>query len=134
MWPADMNYIAVLVAAAAYFVLGAVWYGLLAKPWMAFAGKTQEEVESGAGPGPYITAAIASLVAAVALAAIIKLAGAGSVGEAICIAGTCSVGLVCSAAAKHYAFQGFKPGLLLIDGGYDVVGFVAMGAIIWAIG
>lgn len=134
MWPADLNYVAALAAAAAYFVIGAVWYGVFAKPWMACVGKTEEEVKAGAGASAYVIAAASSVLAGVVLAALLKLTGATTVGEHICLAGTCGVGLVCAAAAKHYAFQGFKPGLLLIDGGYDVVSFIVMAVIIWAIG
>lgn len=134
MWPDGMNYVAVAAAGVAYFIFGAVWYGALAKPWMVYSGKTEEEVQAGAGAPTYIVAALTSFLAALALAAIIKLAGAASFADAICVAGTCGVGLVGSAIAKHYAFQGYKPGLLLIDAGYDVVGFVLMACIIHALG
>ena len=35
---AGMNYWAVVMAAVAAWMLGALWYSLLAKPWMAAAG------------------------------------------------------------------------------------------------
>lgn len=134
MWPNDLNYLAAVVAAVVYFVLGAVWYMVLAKPWMALSGKTQEDVEAGAGPGPYITAAVSSVLGAVVLGALLQLTNATTLAEHICVAGTCGVGLVCAAMAKHYAFQGFKTGLLLLDGGYDVVSFLAMATVFWAMG
>lgn len=134
MWPADLNYVAAFAAAAAYFVLGAFWYGVFAKPWMALSGKTEEEVKAGAGAAAYVIAAVTSVLAAISLAAILRLVGAETLPDAICVAGLCGVGLVCSAAAKHYAFQGFKPGLLLIDGGYDVVSFVLMAVILHSMG
>lgn len=34
---AGMNYLAVLIAAIAAFVIGAIYYGVLGKPWMTAA-------------------------------------------------------------------------------------------------
>ena len=39
---AGINYLAVLIAAVAGWVAGALWYMALAKPWMAAVGTTQE--------------------------------------------------------------------------------------------
>ena len=42
---AGINYIAVLIAAAAGWVAGAAWYMALAKPWMAAVGTSKEKIE-----------------------------------------------------------------------------------------
>ena len=44
---AGMNYWAVLMAAVAAWMLGALWYSLLAKPWMAAAGITKAAFDRG---------------------------------------------------------------------------------------
>ena len=36
-----MGLVSVLAAAAAAWIFGAVWYGVMAKPWMAAAGLTR---------------------------------------------------------------------------------------------
>ena len=39
---ASVNYLAVFVAAVAGWLVGAVWYGVFSKPWIAAQGKTME--------------------------------------------------------------------------------------------
>jgi hypothetical protein len=34
----NVNYVAVMLAAAASFIFGGVWYGIFSKQWMAAAG------------------------------------------------------------------------------------------------
>jgi hypothetical protein len=49
----QINYLAVLAAAVATFILGAVWYTLFSSQWMAFAGITDtmaKQNEAGAMP------------------------------------------------------------------------------------
>ena len=36
-----INYLAVLIAAVAAWVLGAVWYQVLSQPWLAAQGRTR---------------------------------------------------------------------------------------------
>ncbi len=43
---AGINYIAVLIAGAAGWIAGAVWYMAFATPWMAAAGTTREAIEA----------------------------------------------------------------------------------------
>ena len=49
---AGINYLAVLIAAAAGWVAGAVWYMALAKPWMAAVGTHQGRDRGIADSGP----------------------------------------------------------------------------------
>ena len=51
----DLNWLAVIVAALAYFAIGAVWYAppAFGRAWMAAGGMT---VEPGDGPGAAIFA------------------------------------------------------------------------------
>src|SRR5438034_2663853 len=71
---AGMNYWAVLMAAVAAWMLGALWYSLLAKPWMAAAGVAKASIESNAGSIrgflPFVVAFVAALVMAWVLAGI----------------------------------------------------------------
>ena len=46
---AGINYLAILIAAVAGWLAGAVWYGVLGKPWVAAQGKTMEEFKARAG-------------------------------------------------------------------------------------
>lgn len=41
----SISYLFVLVAAAIYYVLGAVWYGIFTKVWMKAMEKTEDDIE-----------------------------------------------------------------------------------------
>lgn len=125
MWPAQMNYLSVVVAAVIYFVFGAVWYGVLGKTWMNAAGVTEQQVRETNSPGLYGSAAVISLLCALALCAVLRLVKADTLGDHICVSGLISASIA-AAAAKHYAFLGRKPSLMLIDGGYDIIGYTLM--------
>ena len=43
---AGINYLAVLIAAAAAWVAGAVWYMALANPWMKAVGTSKEKIDA----------------------------------------------------------------------------------------
>ena len=125
------NYVAIGIAALAFFVLGVVWYGLLAKPWMRLARVSEEHVRQEAGGYTYATAAASSLVCAAALAWLIGISEATTLFDYLTIAFVCAAGVLVAGSAKHYAFLSHPPGLLAIDGGYDVTGFLAMSLILW---
>ncbi len=45
MYPLDVNYLAVLVAAILAFGFGSLWYGVvMARPWMSAQGFTEQEL------------------------------------------------------------------------------------------
>jgi hypothetical protein len=123
-WPA------VAVAAAAYFVLGGLWYGAFGTAWLAALGKRKEDLNPK-DPKPYVMAAVGSAVNAIALAWLIRaIPACETVAQTTALGCFVGVGVVLAAAAKHYAFGGWSGRLLLIDLGLDVAGFTAMGAII----
>lgn len=68
---AGLNWIAILLAAGAGFAFGAIWYMILARPWMAAAGMTEEDVQgdgSLASKMPFLYGAIANLAMAFTMA------------------------------------------------------------------
>jgi len=66
----DLNWLAVLVAALAYFAIGALWYAppLFGKAWMAAGGMTTPEAGSRPSPAIYLTPLVGSVLSSVALA------------------------------------------------------------------
>ena len=70
-----VNYIAVVVAAVAIFILGGLWYSpvLFAKRWVKLIGKTEEEMKASSAPAPlmflaaFVCGFLVSLVLAVLL-------------------------------------------------------------------
>lgn len=72
MPPVPINYLAVVVAAAASMVIGFLWYGpLFGKQWMALSGMSQEKLNAAKGRGMskyYALAFVGSLVMSYVLA------------------------------------------------------------------
>ena len=76
------NYVAVVVAAIAYWLLGAVWYGVLfSKPWMALEHVTEEQARSMNPVLPYVITLLLNLVIAYAVAQVCAWRNANTVGR-----------------------------------------------------
>jgi len=135
---AGINYLAVLVAAAAGWVAGAVWYMALAKPWMAATGTTREQIEaSRSQPGawlPFVFAFVACVVMAWVLAGLMGHLGRVTVRSGVISGAFCWLGFVITTMLVNYSFARRSRMLLLIDGGHWLVVLALIGAIIGAIG
>jgi tryptophan-rich sensory protein len=128
---ADVNYIAVIVAAVAGFAVGAVWYALLfSKPWLAAVGFTEEDVKQGRSPLPFVFSAIGLLIMAWVLSTIV--APADGIGRGIIVGLLLWLGFTATTTVVNYAYAARKPMLMLIDGGHWLAVAVVMGAIIGA--
>src|SRR5262245_6175665 len=119
---AGINYLAVVVAAVAAWLLGAVWYMGLAKAWMAALGVTQEEMEARRRrPGahlPFVYAFVAALVMAWVLAGLVGHFGQVNIKNGVISGAFCWLGFVITTMVTNYSFGGRKPMLLAIDSGY----------------
>jgi len=137
---AGMNYIAVLIAAVASWLAGAVWYTALAKPWMRALGKTPEEMaECRKRPLsflPFIYAFVAAGIMAWILAGLVGHLGPGqvTVRNGVISALFCWVGFVFTTMLVNNSFAMRSPKLLVIDGGYWLVVLVLSGAIVGFMG
>ena len=118
----SVNGWAVLVAGVAYFVIGALWYGAFAKPWMAGIGKTQDELQSN--PVDYILSLLAEILIAFGIAVALNAFGASGVLEAIFIAALLWFAFSLLPAIVHYAYEDRTFTLLAINKGYDFAGMV----------
>ena len=129
----NVNFIAVLVAAAATFVLGGLWYSpfVLGKAWMAENGFTEESMGQGNMAVIFATALVLFLVAATSLAMFLgpetDLATGLSIGLIV------GVTYVAAATGVTYLFERKSLKLYLINAGYQVLAFTLMGAMIGAV-
>ena len=73
----DLNWLAVLVAALAYFAIGALWYAppVFGRPWMAAGGMTMPEEGTRPSPAIYLTPLVGSVLSSVALAMLAEATG-----------------------------------------------------------
>ena len=76
---ANINWLAVIIAAVAGWLVGAVWYSVLSKQWLAAQGKTTETAKQEAGgqslPVLLIIVFVANLIMAVMLSGIMTHVG-----------------------------------------------------------
>lgn len=126
----DLNWLAVLVGAVAFFALGALWYSaiLFAKPWLRATGRTQEEI-SGPGVG-YAISFLGYLVMAIALAFIARSTAASSIGDGIVLGLIAGLGFVTPIFVIGQIFEDRPTALTLINAGYNVLGLVVTGIIV----
>jgi len=75
----DVNLLAVVVSAIANMIIGAIWYGVWAEPWLEGIGKTREWAEENQRPTDYAIAAFNSLIMAFFLANVMVWAGASGI-------------------------------------------------------
>ena len=126
-----MEFLSVIVAAAAAWIFGAVWYGLVAKHWMAAAGLTEDTINRRnyvAYVGSYICCVmVAGMMRHVLVTSHIDTVGKGAVTGL-------GLGLFIAVPwiATNYMFAERRFSLTVIDGVYATVGCTLMGAIlIW---
>ena len=135
---AGINYLAVLVAAAAGWVAGAVWYMALAKPWMAATGTTREQIEASRSQRgawlPFVFAFAACVVMAWVLAGLMGHLGRVTVRSGVISGAFCWLGFVITTMVVNNGFAGRDARLLLIDGGHWLIVLLLMGAIIVGMG
>ena len=129
----SINWFAVLVAGISAFVLGGVWYSpaLFGNAWMKANNLNIEEIKKGNMLKIYGIAFILSLVMAVNLAMFL----ADNALQKTDITWGATAGFLAGiwvfcAVAIHGLFEHRSARLILINGGYSLVGLILMGAII----
>ncbi len=127
---ANINWLAVVVAALAGFAVGGLWYGpLFGKAWMHEVGLTEEKMKSGNMLKIYGGALALNLIAAFSLAMFI---GAGDLNFGVFAGFMTGLTFVSMALGVTYLFERRSLRLWLINAGYQTVIFTVMGAILGA--
>lgn len=122
LWP-------VLAGATAFFVVGAIWYGLLfGKAWQKAAGLSDEEIQSGSILLIFGLTFLFEMLIAMVLWHLIARTGAAphvvmmmSIGFAL--------GIMAPAIGINYLYQRKSGVLFAIDTGHFVLGMAAMGGV-----
>lgn len=126
-----INHLAVVLAAIAAFMFGAVWYNVLSGPWLAARGITKEAMAGKSmSPVPFVVSFISLLVMAFVLAGLLVHMGGTTLRAGLVAGALCWLGFVIPTMATNYAFHGNKPSLTLIDGGHWLGVLLIQGAII----
>jgi hypothetical protein len=128
-----INYVAIVVAAILYFLLGALWFGVLfSNQWMALEGFKEADLKNINPTIPYVVSMIANLVIAFILALVCATQKADSLVKGAQTGILVGIGFVATTALSTYLFEGRSLNLYLINEGYPVVGMALMGAVLGA--
>lgn len=128
-----MEFLSVIAAAAASFVLGAVWYMTLAEPWMQAARIPRDadgKPEGGQSAVIFGMTFLLQLVVAGMMRHVFSLGGIDTLGAGLVAGGGVGLFFITPWIALNNAY-GMRPiRLTLIDGGYATLGCAAMGLVL----
>jgi hypothetical protein len=133
---AGINYLAVVIAAAAAFVFSGIYYRVFGDAWMKAIGFNKKSMAKKSMRTPLLIAAIADLIMAWVLAGLVAHLGPGqvTVNNGLVSGAFVWLGFVATTIAVNYAFGMRKPMLSVIDAAHWLFVLLIMGAIIGAFG
>lgn len=127
------NYPAVFVAALAYWILGAVWYGVLfQKPWMALEHITIEQSQSMSPAIPYVISFLLELLVAYSIAQLCIWRNADTASKGASIGVLVWIGFVGPISFMNYMFEMRSYTLFAINEFYPLAGLILVGTILGA--
>lgn len=127
------NYVAVVVSAIVYWLLGAVWYGMLfSKAWMDLEHMTMDQAKSMNPVLPYIITFVLNLVIAFFLAQLCTWRNASTAARGASLGVLLWIGFVGPITYTTHMYEMRPFNLFLLNEGYSLVGLLLMGAILGA--
>ncbi len=131
----NANLLAILVAAAAGFLVGGLWYGpLFGKAWMQEHGFTEDELRGGNMLKIYGLTFAFSVLSAVFLGHLLAHFGDMSARSTMMISIGVALGFIVPAIGTNYLFSRATGKLFAIDAGYWIVFYAAMGVVFVLLG
>jgi hypothetical protein len=133
----DLNYLAILVAALVFFIVGGVWYAaLFGKPWQNALSLNPEETARAQQDFPKALAVwfLSGLIISFVLANLTRALGAASFGSGVMVGFWAWLGFALPLNLNSLAFEKHSPHLFLINAGFYWVAFALMGGILAAWG
>lgn len=126
----DINWLAVVAAAAINMVVGYVWYGkyLFGKEWSKLSGKKMAEM--GSGPSSYALTALGALVQAYILSHFVVYTASTTFSEGAVTGFWLWLGFVAVTMAVNIVFEGRSWSLWKINAGYFLVVLLINGGLL----
>ncbi len=126
-----LNWLAILVATVAAFLLGGLWYGpVFGKAWLRAVGKKEEDL--GNPTTPMVLSFFTSATTSIVLAGVLSLMAAPDILDGLVLGLLVGVGFIAAGMASDYAFCGWPRALFFIQAGNRVTYSVIMGTILAA--
>jgi len=126
------NYLAIVVAAVACFLLEAGWYSVFMNEWLEGIGRTRDWL-TGSGVNPalqYAAALVSEAVMATAISCVTQLTGPQTAWRGIKVAVPLWFGFVLPIWATEYIFEVRSIKLFAVNTGFWLLGMMLMGAIV----
>jgi hypothetical protein len=126
------NYLAILVAAIANFLMQAAWYTLFMQTWLNGIGHSMAWLESqGINPAiEYGTALVCAALMATAISCVTQLTGPQTALRGIRAGVLLWLGFVFTTMATGYIFEVRPISSFAVDAGFWLLGMSVMGAIV----
>jgi hypothetical protein len=138
---ASVNWIAILAAAVAAWLFGALYYGLLGKAWLAALGTTAETLKlanagksAAAKAAPFVLSLVAEFVMAFVLNGILIHLNMFTVRAGMIAGAFCWIGFIMTSMTVNNAYPGRRAMLSVIDGGHWLGVMLIIGAVLGGIG
>ena len=128
----QINYLAVLVAAILYFVIGAAWYApqLLGNAWMKERGLTPQDIQGGASPALLGGTFLLILIGCLITGYVVQASGASGIVNGLLTGLFMGIGFVATSIGITFMYESRTLKLFLIDAGYHMTGLIVAGIIL----
>ena len=125
-----MNWLAVVVATVAFFVVGAIWYtALFGKIWQREVGLSEEQLEGGANmPLIFGTCFALEFIVCLTVGHMFDFLEPSDRAKMMIAVGL-ALGVMMPATGINYLYQRKTLKLFLIDAGHFVAGMAAVGGV-----
>lgn len=133
MYPIDVNYLAVLVAAILAFGVGALWYGvLMARPWMSAQGFTEADLaaDQGSMGRTYGLTFLGYLFLALVLAMFVDLVEPATLNQGLWLGLMAWFGFMVPVNLTSVLFSRKRLSLFFIDGVYQLIIALGVAAVV----
>ena len=126
-----MNWVAIVIAAIAQFIIGWIWYGpLFGKTWMSMMGMSQQSMSREGMRKTMTLTFIGSLVTAAVLSMLVGWMGAKTLGAGIAAGFWAWLGFVATVTLGGVLFAKMSWNLYILNNAYQLVSLAVMGAIL----
>lgn len=127
------NYLAIFVAALAYWILGAVWFGVVfGARWMVLENITEAQLQRMNPAFHYVISFLLDILIAFVLSQICLWRSANTAGRGAAIGVLLWVGIVGPMTWTNYMYEMRSKELFAINEFYPLAGLVLMGTILGA--
>lgn len=129
----QINWLAVLVAALAYFMLGAIWYSkaLFGSKWAALVGLDMSNPDKNKGMGKMMAGTfLLIIVTCIALAILVHRLDLFAIASALKLGLITGICFAATAVSISFIYESRPTALYFIDCGYHLVGHLVAAIIL----